>query len=138
MVLFWTLPRFVPEFLTAELQQLAASPPPSMRESARKTRSARSRSVDAARPPPPMRSMTRGTAEYAERSHARGYCSEGILRQMWVVGGWGEHHDKLATLATPAAIIHGRADRLLKVEASFELGQLIPDSELHIYPGLGQ
>ncbi len=34
-------------------------------------------------------------------------------------------------------MIHGRDDLLLKVEGGFDLGRIIPDAELHIYPGMG-
>jgi pimeloyl-ACP methyl ester carboxylesterase len=49
----------------------------------------------------------------------------------------GDLRPSLKTLTLPVAIVHGRADRQLKFEASFDMAQLIPDAELHIYPGMG-
>jgi pimeloyl-ACP methyl ester carboxylesterase len=40
-------------------------------------------------------------------------------------------------VTVPTAIIHARAARLLKYQASIELARLIEGAELHLYPGMG-
>lgn len=67
----------------------------------------------------------------------RGYCPGGILRQAQAAMAIGDLRPGLRELRLPTAVIHGRADRLLKVAAGFEIAQVIPDAELHIYPGMG-
>lgn len=138
LMLFYTIPRFAPEFLTEELLQLAQSPPPADLSISRE---------DAISGIVAMAQSTASTGypfdaawirEYAERAYDRCYCPAGLLRQMGgAMGTWHQSDADLGSLTMPTAIIHGRADRSLKVEASLELGRLIPDSELHIYPGMG-
>lgn len=57
---------------------------------------------------------------------------DGALRQsaaMITAGNWSE---ELERLTLPTAIFHGRADRLVTVEAAYELARRIKTSELHI------
>jgi pimeloyl-ACP methyl ester carboxylesterase len=75
--------------------------------------------------------------DYVTRCIDRGYCPGGIVRQVQAAVGIGDLGPALKQLTLPAAVIHGRKDRMLKVQAGFDLGQLIPDCELHIYPGMG-
>jgi len=140
MVLFYTLPAFERQYLSDELQQSVvsmagpgAAPGGPTREDTIADFLERERN-------------TRSTAyefdetwmrEYVTRCVDRGYCPGGIVRQAQAALGLGDLKPALKTLSLPAAIIHGRADRLLKVEGGFDLGQLIPDAELHIYPGMG-
>lgn len=144
MVLFYTLPAFDPRYLTDELQQSAL------------TMSAPGAATGAG-PAAPTREQTieeflererntRSTVydfdeawmrEYVTRCVDRGYCPGGIMRQARAAMGLGDLRPKLKTLNLPACVIHGRDDRLLRVEGGFEIGQLVPDAELHIYPGMG-
>jgi len=75
--------------------------------------------------------------DYVTRCVDRGYCPGGIVRQVQAAARLGDLAPALKQLTLPAAVIHGREDRMLKVQAGFDLGQLIPDAELHIYPGMG-
>lgn len=62
---------------------------------------------------------------------------DGALRQsaaMITAGSWSE---ELERLTLPVAIFHGRADRLVTVEAAYELARRLNTSELHLYPGMG-
>jgi pimeloyl-ACP methyl ester carboxylesterase len=74
---------------------------------------------------------------YITRCVDRGYCPGGIVRQAQAALRLGDLKPGLAKLRLPAAVIHGRGDLLLKVAAGFDLGQLLPEAELHIYPGMG-
>jgi pimeloyl-ACP methyl ester carboxylesterase len=141
MVLFYTVPAFEQQFLTDVLQEnilseaapAGAAPAEQTREQAIEETVERERN-------------TRSTAypfdeawvrDYATRCYDRGYCRGGMVRQLHAAMSFGDRRQALRELALPATVIHGRVDRLLKVEGGFELGQLIPDAELHIYPGMG-
>jgi pimeloyl-ACP methyl ester carboxylesterase len=67
----------------------------------------------------------------------RGFCPEGHLRQYAAVRRAADRTLALETLATPSAIIHGRADRLIRVEAAFDMAKALRNSELHVFPELG-
>ena len=45
--------------------------------------------------------------------------------------------DRLGTVACPTLILAGEDDKIVGVEASREMRQRIPNSTLHVYPGLG-
>jgi pimeloyl-ACP methyl ester carboxylesterase len=72
-----------------------------------------------------------------EMHYDRGFHPCGQQRQASAMVKAGVWLDALETIRCPVAVIHGRADRLVRTEAAFELGQRIPDAELHIYPGMG-
>lgn len=40
-------------------------------------------------------------------------------------------------MTAPTAVIHGRDDRLLHWSAAVDIADAMPNSELHIYPGMG-
>jgi pimeloyl-ACP methyl ester carboxylesterase len=75
--------------------------------------------------------------ELGARMYDRGYAPEGILRQLGAITRWAPTPEALGSLEMPSSIIHGRADNRIRVEASLDLGRLLKNSELHIYPGLG-
>lgn len=72
-----------------------------------------------------------------EIHYERGFNPCGQQRQASAMVKAGTWLDDLATIRCPVAVIHGRADRLVKIEAALELGRRIPDAEVHIYPGMG-
>jgi pimeloyl-ACP methyl ester carboxylesterase len=72
-----------------------------------------------------------------EMHYDRGFHPDGQQRQASAMVKAGVWLDALADIRCPVAVIHGRADRLVKTEAAFELGRRIPDAEVHIYPGMG-
>jgi len=138
LVLFYTLPRLAPEYLTDEFQQLVQSPPSAdfslSREEAIAGIVALARSTSST----DYAFDEAWIREYAERAYDRCFCPEGLVRQIGgALGSWNPSDADIGKLTMPTTMIHGRADRSLKAEASIELGRLIPNSELHIYPGLG-
>lgn len=139
LVLFFTVPAFDPRWLSEELQHsILGAPAPSATPPSHEE--AIAMIVE-------REQLTRSTAyrfdeaavlDYAARAAARGYCPGGAARQAAAAAtSLGDLSDQLEALKVPTAIIHGREDRLLRVAAGFELGRLISDSELHIYPGMG-
>jgi pimeloyl-ACP methyl ester carboxylesterase len=72
-----------------------------------------------------------------ELHYDRGFHPDGAQRQAHAMMTAGSWVDALAQIRCPAAVIHGRADRLVKAEAALVLGRHIPDAEVHIYPGMG-
>lgn len=70
-------------------------------------------------------------------AYDRSYAPEGNARQWSMLQKGFDFRDGLQHAAMPTAIIHGRADALIPASASFELGRLLPSSEVHIFPGMG-
>jgi len=75
--------------------------------------------------------------ELAGLRYDRCHCPEGPLRQYAAALRAPDRLPALHALATPAAIIHGRADRLIKLEAALDMARALRNSELHVFPGLG-
>jgi pimeloyl-ACP methyl ester carboxylesterase len=75
--------------------------------------------------------------ELAKISYDRGYCPEGAVRQSAAIFRGPDRTSFLKDVQIPAAIIQGRADRAVKVEAALDLGKALKNSEVHVYPGLG-
>lgn len=137
MTLFYTVPAFSPEHLTDEIQQRLAEglplAPASSRDEAIAAHVANERySASTA-----YAFDEAWITELAGLAYDRGYRPDGVQRQTAAVLGSGDRSPHLTALDLPTAIIHGRADRLLKYQAGIELARLIPDSELHLYPGMG-
>lgn len=138
MVLFYTVPGFDPRWLTDELQQAIFGAPPVVKASP--TREAAIAAIVE------REQLTRSTEypfddawlrELAMLTYDRGHCPGAVYRHAAAGATMGDRSAALKAVTVPTAIIHGRVDRLLKAEGSFELARLIPDSELHIYPGMG-
>ena len=72
-----------------------------------------------------------------EMHYDRGFHPDGQQRQASAMIKAGVWLDALTDIRCPVAVIHGRADRLVKTDAAFELGRRIADAEVHIYPGMG-
>jgi len=75
--------------------------------------------------------------ELAGLRYDRSHCPEGPLRQYAAARRAPDRTPALETLATPTAIIHGRADRLIRLEAALDMAKALRNSELHVFPGLG-
>ena len=134
--LFYTAPAFGVEFVTEEALARAAAPPPAAdlsREEAVEAHVASERYA-ASRDYPVDEAWIR---ECGGLSYDRAFRPDGVQRQMAALLGAGDWREELAALMLPVAIIHGRADRLIKVEAGFELARRIPDAEFHAFPGMG-
>ena len=67
----------------------------------------------------------------------RCYAPEGVSRQWRAMMRSPASFADLERLRMPAAVIHGRADGLVKVAAGLELGARIAQAEVHLYPGMG-
>jgi pimeloyl-ACP methyl ester carboxylesterase len=68
-----------------------------------------------------------------DRCHA----PDGNLRQWHAMLRGAPSFANLERLTMPAAVIHGRADGLIKASAGIELGARIASAEVHLYPGMG-
>ncbi len=140
MVLFYTIPAFEAQYLTEELQKSALTltgPDAPVRPTTREeiiedffARELNSRSTAYAFDEAWMR-------DYITACVDRGHCPGGVARQAQAAMQLGDLRPELQKLSLPVTVIHGREDRLLRVEAGFEIGRVIPGSELHIYPGMG-
>jgi pimeloyl-ACP methyl ester carboxylesterase len=75
--------------------------------------------------------------ELGSRMYDRCYAPDGILRQLCAMLRWAPTPEVLGSLDMPSSIIHGRADGRIREEASLDIGRVLKNSELHIYPGLG-
>ena len=67
----------------------------------------------------------------------RCYRPDGPVRQAAAASRSPDRLPALGNVDTPTAIIHGRADRLIKIEASLDLARALKNSELHVFHGLG-
>jgi pimeloyl-ACP methyl ester carboxylesterase len=140
MVVFYTIPAFEAQYLTEELQKSALTltgpdAPPTPVTRAEIIEGFYRRELN-----------TRSTAydfdeawmrEYITACVDRGHCPGGVARQAQAAMRLGDLRPELRKLSLPVTVIHGREDRLLRVEAGFEIGRVVPDAELHIYPGMG-
>jgi pimeloyl-ACP methyl ester carboxylesterase len=75
--------------------------------------------------------------ELGSRMYDRCYAPDGILRQLSAILRWAPTAEALGSLDMPSSIIHGRADGRISEVASLDIGRVLKNSELHIYPGLG-
>jgi pimeloyl-ACP methyl ester carboxylesterase len=75
--------------------------------------------------------------ELAGLRYDRCHCPEGPLRQYAAARRAPHRLAALYDLETPTAIIHGRADRLIKLEAALDMARALRNSELHVFPGMG-
>jgi len=75
--------------------------------------------------------------ELAGMRYDRSHAPEGPLRQYAAARRAPDRTQALEKLDTPSAIIHGRADRLIRMEAALDMAKALCNSELHLFPGLG-
>ena len=75
--------------------------------------------------------------ELAGLRYDRCHCPDGPMRQYTAAARAPDRLTALDAVDTPTAIIHGRADRLIKFEAALDMGRALKHSELHVFPGLG-
>jgi pimeloyl-ACP methyl ester carboxylesterase len=61
----------------------------------------------------------------------------GLMAQVKAMESYDLTADKVATLAMPALVLHGDADTTVDVARGKELADVLPDSRLVIYPGVG-
>ena len=133
--LFYTAPAFV-EFVTDEIREILlaeAQPIPLSRRE--KVHALVERARLAASTNSPFDETW--AAQLAEMSLDRCDRPDGVTRQAAAIMQAGDWREALEGLTMPVAIFHGRADRLVKVEAGFELARRLSTAELHVYPGMG-
>ena len=75
--------------------------------------------------------------ERLQRDYRRSYRPWGILRQMRAIMATGSLEPLSRQIRVPTCIVHGDADPLIKPAAARRLNKLIPDSRLHLLPGMG-
>jgi pimeloyl-ACP methyl ester carboxylesterase len=66
-----------------------------------------------------------------------GFDPSGIQRQVECILAYTDRTEADRTIAVPTAILAGDGDRLIDHVASLELHDIIPDSTLRIFPGMG-
>jgi pimeloyl-ACP methyl ester carboxylesterase len=134
--LFYTAPGFDPAFVGDALTETMSAPPMT-------TDMPRDEAIAAMVANERMSASTAYPFDEAwicrckELYYDRGFHPDGVQRQAHALMKSGTWLDALAQIGCPVAVIHGRADRLVKTAAAFELGRRIPDAEVHIYPGMG-
>jgi pimeloyl-ACP methyl ester carboxylesterase len=133
--LFYTAPAFSAEFLTDEIIEILAAPPAPLPTRQAKIEDRVMRAHMSASPAYPFDEAWH--TKLAEISIERCEREDGVSRQAAAVVTAGDWRESLGTVAMPVAIFHGRADRLVKVEAALDLGRRLATSEVHIYPGMG-
>ena len=71
-----------------------------------------------------------GIARFARRAVERAYRPDGTARQLAAILADGDRSANLANLAVPTLVIHGKADRLVPIEAGMATADAIPGAEL--------
>jgi len=75
--------------------------------------------------------------DFIMRNIDRGVTAEGIGRQTLAIMAAPGRVPLLRRLSVPSLVIHGREDRLVRVECGEDTARAIPGSRLHIFPGMG-
>ena len=75
--------------------------------------------------------------EVAGRAFDRAYDPDGVVRQMAAVAASGDRRAALASVRTPALVIHGERDPLIPAAAGEATAAAIPGARLEILPGMG-
>lgn len=75
--------------------------------------------------------------ELGGQMYDRNYDPDGIERQMESLDNSPDRIPRLHRIAVPTTILHGDGDRLIGADGSMVMHELIADSKLTIYPGMG-
>lgn len=67
----------------------------------------------------------------------RGFSWEGLERQRQAMERTRPWAKRLQEIKVPVSIVHGEEDRVIPVSAGKQLHRLIPQSRLHLVPGMG-
>ncbi|MCZ4079347.1 alpha/beta hydrolase [Rhodococcus sp. H36-A4] len=73
----------------------------------------------------------------AGEMYDRNYYPAGALRHMAAVTGTGSLRRIAASITSPAVVIHGRADRLMRPAGGKAVARAIEGSKLHLIDGMG-
>ena len=71
------------------------------------------------------------------RNLARGSTARGIARQTLAIMAARSRVPQLKKLRVPSLVIHGREDRLVRVECGEDTARAIPGAKLCVFPGMG-
>lgn len=77
------------------------------------------------------------TRRYVGGAYDRHYSPDGAPRQWAALRRAPERLDDLRRVMVPTTVIHGREDHVLHWSAAVDIAEAMPQSELHIHPGLG-
>jgi pimeloyl-ACP methyl ester carboxylesterase len=75
--------------------------------------------------------------ELGGQMYNRDYDPDGIERQLESLDNSPDRTPRLHHITVPTTILHGDGDRLISADASKLMHELIADSKLTIYPGMG-
>ncbi|WP_371658919.1 alpha/beta fold hydrolase [Streptomyces sp. NBC_00280] len=75
--------------------------------------------------------------ELGGQMYDRDYDPDGILRQVAALYNSPDRTPRLHSITVPTTILHGDGDALIDLDGSKTLHELIADSELTVYPGMG-
>jgi pimeloyl-ACP methyl ester carboxylesterase len=75
--------------------------------------------------------------EFAAAIYDRNYCPEGFQRQARALRSCPDLSERLSTLTTPTAVIHGCDDRLISFHGGIATAVAVPGAELHVYARMG-
>ncbi len=75
--------------------------------------------------------------ELCGQMYNRDYDPDGIERQLESLDNSPDRTPRLHHITVPTTILHGDGDRLISADASKLMHELIADSKLTIYPGMG-
>lgn len=73
----------------------------------------------------------------AEEAYDRCYYPEGVMRQFEAIMASGSLADYDKNITAPTVVIHGRADRLMRVSGGRAIAQTIPGARLVLFDGMG-
>ncbi|MEO5653326.1 MAG: alpha/beta hydrolase [Marmoricola sp.] len=73
----------------------------------------------------------------AEETFDRGVSPSGVMRQMLAILNQPNRAKALGSLHLPAAVVHGRADKMVHVSGGRATARAIPDAELVLIDGMG-
>jgi pimeloyl-ACP methyl ester carboxylesterase len=75
--------------------------------------------------------------DLAALDYDRCYCPSGGRRQYRAIATASDRTGRLANLNVPTTVLHGLDDRLIPADEGVHLARTIPQSELHLYAGMG-
>ncbi len=84
-----------------------------------------------------LETATYSSDEQLKATNARGFWPQGVPRQLMAIFAAGDRSERLKTINANTLVLHGRDDGLLPLEHGQYTHELIPDSTLVIYDGMG-
>jgi pimeloyl-ACP methyl ester carboxylesterase len=72
-----------------------------------------------------------------ERAYERGHDAAGAGRQLAAVIASGDRTDSLRAIGVPTLVVHGEADKLVRISGGRRTAKSIPGARLQTIPGMG-